>query len=124
MPFDGDFFLLSNTQSEFDNQSIQLNMSPNDYSFSPLNQNPSNSLTDFFLSNDPPFLSNDLSMEITMEDIKTFQKTHDDYSSKLYQVLIQFQYDAVEKLIEQFWSLTNIHHAQSTDPTNNGNRRL
>ena len=123
MPFDGDFFLLSSTQSEFDNQSIQLNMSPNDLSFSPLNHNASNSLTDFFLANDPSLTSNELSMEITMEDIKTFQKTHDDYSSKLYQVLITFQYDSIEKLIEQFWSLTNIHHAQNTDPTSNGTRR-
>lgn len=57
-----------------------------------------------------------------MEDIKIFQKTHDDYSTKLYQVLIKFQYDSIEKLIEQFWSLTNIHHAQTTDPTTESNR--
>lgn len=99
MPFDGDGL-----------------SQPNEYMFSPSNQqNTSNSLTDFFFPNDPD-------NEFSMEDIKIFQKTHDDYSTKLYQVLIKFQYDSIEKLIEQFWSLTNIHHAQSTDPTNDGNR--
>ena len=114
MPFDGDLL----PQHEFD---IPLNMSPNEYIFSPSNQqNTSNSLTDFFFPNDPPLISN----EFSMEDIKIFQKTHDEYSTKLYQVLIKFQYDSIEKLIEQFWSLTNIHHAQSTDPTNEGNRNI
>ncbi len=63
---------------------------------------------------------NELPSEITMDDIEIFQKTHDEYSSKLYQAFLKFQYDFIEKLIQQFWSLTNIHFSQTNDLTNNG----
>jgi hypothetical protein len=119
MPFDGDFLNLHN---DFDNQSINFNMSPNEYIFSPLslNNNNNNLSTDFFFPNDTLFISNELPSEITIDDIKIFQKTHDDYSTKLYQAFLKFQYDLIEKLIQQFWSLTNIHFSQTNDLTNNG----
>ncbi len=66
------------------------------------------------------FFPDELPSEITMDDIKIFQKTHDEYSSKLYQAFLKFQYDFIEKLIQQFWSLTNIHFSQTNDLTNNG----
>ena len=125
MPFDGDLLLLSNTQQEFDTQSINFNMSPNEYVFSPvpLSTN-SNSSVEFLFPNETLFVSNELPSEITMDDIKIFQKTHDDYCAKLYQALLKFQYDFIEKLIEQFWSLTNIHSSSSNDLIHAGNVRL
>jgi hypothetical protein len=78
---------------DYDNQLINFNISSNEYIFS----------------------SNELPSEITIDDIKIFHKTHDDYSTKLYQAFLKFQYDFIEKLIQQFWSLTNIN-----DLTNNG----
>jgi hypothetical protein len=55
-----------------------------------------------------------------MEDIKLFEKTHEDYSVKLYQAFFKFQYEIIEKLIQQFWSLTNIHYSQTNDLITNG----
>jgi len=121
MPFDGDFLFLTNTHNDFDNQLINFNMSPNEYIFSPLSFNTNNnSSMEFLFSNDTLLISNELPSEITMEDIKIFQKTHDEYSMKLHQAFLKFQYDFIEKLIQQFWSLTNIHFSQTNDLTNNG----
>ncbi|CAF2473705.1 unnamed protein product [Rotaria sp. Silwood2] len=124
MPFDGDLYLLSNTHYDFDNQLVHLNMSPNENIFSPLstqiNNNNNNSSVEFLFSNDTLSISNELPSDITMNDIKNFQKTHDDYSTKLYQAFLKFQYDFIEKLIQQFWSLTNIHFSQTNDLINNG----
>ncbi|CAM4797535.1 unnamed protein product [Rotaria magnacalcarata] len=127
IPFDGDLLLLSNTHQDFDNQSIHLNMSPNEHIFSPIstsmnnsnNNNNNNSSNEFLSPNDSLLLSNELPSDITINDIKDFQKAHDDYSTKLYQSLLKFQYDHIEKLIQQFWSLTNIHFSQTNDLTNN-----
>ncbi|CAF0734936.1 unnamed protein product [Rotaria sp. Silwood1] len=129
MPFDGDLLLLSNINYDFDNQSVHLNMSPNENIFSPLstqiNNNNNNthnhnnhSSVDFLFPHDT-LISNELPSEITMNDIKIFQKTHDDYSTKLHQAFLKFQYDLIEKLIQQFWSLTNINYSQANDLTNN-----
>lgn len=125
MPFDGDLLLLSNVHQDIDNQSIQLNMSPDEHIFSPLSTNVNNNIsnnssTEFLFPNDTLLISNELPSEITMNDIKTFQKTHDDYSTKLFQAFLKFQYDFIEKLIQQFWSLTNIHSSQTNDLTNRG----
>jgi len=103
MPFD--------THNDF----VNFNMSPNEY----INNN-NNLSTEFLFPNDPLLISNELPSEITMDDIKIFQKTHDDYSTKLYQAFLKFQYDFIEKLIQQFWSLTNIHFSQTNELTNNG----
>ncbi len=127
MPFDGDLLLLSNPQHEFDNQSLNLNMSPDEYIFSPLSFNtttpPNNnsSSMECFFPNETLLISNELPSEITIDDIKLFQKTHDDYSMKFYQACHKFQYDFIEKLMQQFWSLTNIHYSQTNDLINNGN---
>ncbi|CAF0747311.1 unnamed protein product [Adineta ricciae] len=102
MPLDVDHSL----PHDFDTQSLNLNMSPNDYISSPLPQHSS-------------FESNELPSDITDDDIEIFQKTHDEYSNKLYQALIKFQYDSIEKILQQFWSLTNIHFSQTSELTNN-----
>jgi hypothetical protein len=94
MPFD----------NEFD---TQLNFSPNEYISSPNNNI---FLNEYF----------ELPSDITMDDIKFFQKIHDDYSIKLHQSFLKFQYDIIEKLIQQFWALTNIHSSQINDLINNG----
>jgi hypothetical protein len=109
MPFDGDLLF---PQHEFDNQSINLNMSSDEYIFTSMNNN--NSSMEFFFPNELP-------SEITIDDIKLFQKTHDDYSTKFYQACCKFQYDFIEKLMQQFWSLTNIHYSQTNDLIDNGN---
>lgn len=123
MPLDNDLLLLSSTHQDFDNQSIQLNMSPDEHIFSPLSM-PMNSThcssVEFSSSNDPLLISNELPSEINIHDVKTFQKTHDDYSTKLYQAFLKFQYDCIEQLMQQFWSLTNIHFSQANDLTYNG----
>jgi hypothetical protein len=101
MPFDGDLLLLSNSSNELDNQSVNLNISSDEYIFS-------------------TSASNELPSELTMDDIKLFQKTHDDYSMKLYQACLKFQYDFIEKLMQQFWSLTNVHYSQTNELITNG----
>jgi hypothetical protein len=121
MPFDGDLLLLSNSHNDFDNQSINLNMSPNEYIFSPLSTNHNNnSSLEYLFPNETFSISNELPSDITIDDIKNFQKIHDDYSAKLYQAFLKFQYDFIEKLIQQFWSLTNMHFSQTNELTNNG----
>ena len=128
MPFDGDLLFLTNTQHDFDNSSVHLAMSPNENVLSPLskhmndnnNNNDINSLREFSFSSDTSLISNELPSEITMDDIKIFQQTHDDYTTKLYQAFLRFQYDLIEKLIQQFWSLTNIHLSQIDDLTHSG----
>jgi hypothetical protein len=121
MPFDGDLLLLSNTHHDFDNQSVNFNMSPNEYIFSPSSSRNNNSSMEYLFSSDVLLISNELPSDISMDDIKIFQKTHDDYTTKLYQAFIKFQCDFIEKIIQQFWSLTNIHFSQTNDLTNNGN---
>ena len=107
MPFDGDLLLLSSSNADFDSSSaIHLNMSPNEYVFSPVSFHQTS--------------TNDLPSEISLDDIKIFQKTHDDYSTKLYQAFIKFQFDFIEKIIQQFWILTNIHYSQTNELTTNG----
>jgi hypothetical protein len=121
MPFDGDLLLLSNSHNDFDNQSINFNMSPNEYIFSPLSTNHNNnSSLEYLFPNETLSISNELPSDITIDDIKNFQKIHDDYSAKLYQAFLKFQYDFIEKLIQQFWSLTNMHFSQTNELTNNG----
>jgi hypothetical protein len=124
MPFDGDLLLLSNAHQEFDfsnmdNQSVNLNMSPNEYVFSPLSNN-NNSSIDFPCPDETHFLSDHLPPEISIDDMKTFQRTHDDYTTKLLQAFVKFQYDSIEKLIQQFWSLTNVHSCQAIELSPDG----
>ena len=124
MPFDGDLLLLSNAHQDFDfsnldTQSVNLNMSPNEYVFSPLS-NHNNSSIDFPCPDETFFLSDQLPPEITIDDMKTFQRTHDDYTTKLFQAFVKFQYDSIEKLTQQFWSLTNVHSCQATELTPDG----
>ncbi|UJR33781.1 hypothetical protein I4U23_021207 [Adineta vaga] len=113
MSFDGDLLL----QQDFDTQSMNFNMSPNDYISSPLSNNLMNSSFDSSFTNEFP-------SDITTDDIKIFHKTHDEYSNKLYQALIKFQYDSIEKILQQFWSLTNIHFSQTNELTNNAIRTI
>ena len=124
MPFDGDLLLLSNAQqdidfSNLDNQSVNLNMSPNEDAFSPLSNN-NNSSIDFPCPDETLFLSDQLPPEITIDDMRTFQRTHDDYTTRLFQAFVKFQYDSIEKLIRQFWSLTNVLSCQGTEITPDG----
>ncbi|CAF0781919.1 unnamed protein product [Adineta steineri] len=114
MPFDGDLLI----HNDFDSQSINLNMSPNEYIYSPLPINNNSSLENTF-PNEAVLISNELPADVTIDDIKIFQTTHDDYLTKLYQAFLKFQYDFIEKLIQQFWSLTNIHFSQTNDLINN-----
>lgn len=124
MSFDHDLLFLSNTPpdldySGMDNQSNLFNMSPNEYLFSPLSTNP-NSSTEFFFPHETTSLAHELPSEITHDDIKMFQNLHDDYANKLFQYLIKFQYDLIEKSMQQFWALTNVHVTSTNDFCNNG----
>ena len=124
MPLENDFLLLSNANNDFDypnidTQSNHFNMSPDEYIFSPLSAN-QNASMDFFFANDTASASNELPSEIDLDDIRMFHKTHEDYSNKLFQAFIKFQYDFIEKSMQQFWSLTNVHLSQINEVFTNG----
>ncbi|CAF1046407.1 unnamed protein product [Didymodactylos carnosus] len=47
--------------------------------------------------------------DLTINDLKLFQKSHDEYCAKLYQAFTKFQFSYIETLIIEFWSLTNVN---------------
>lgn len=124
MSFDNDLMFFSTTPHDFDystmeNPSTMFNMSPNEYLFSPLSTNP-NASADFFFPNETTSLANELPTDMTNDDIKIFQNLHDDFANKLFDCLIKFQFDLIEKSMQQFWALTNVHFSASNDFCNNG----
>lgn len=118
MPLENDFLLLSNGTNDFEYPN-HFSMSPDENIFSPMSAN-QNASMDFFFANDTASASNELPSEIDLDDIQMFQKVHEDYSNKLFQAFIKFQYDFIEKSMQQFWSLTNVHLSQINDVFSNG----
>lgn len=125
MSFDNDLMFLSPTPNDFDystneNQSNLFNLSPNEYLFSPLSTNP-NSSTEFFFPNETTTsLTTELPSDITNDDLKSFQNLHEDFTNKLFDYLIKFQFDLIEKSLQQFWTLTNVHFSSNNDFCHNG----
>lgn len=94
-------------------------MSLDEYAFSPLstNQNESNF---FYVTNDLSSSNNDLTPQITNDDITIFQQTHDDYSNRLFQAFLTFQEDLLQKLMQQFWSFSKTNSTQEIQLFSNG----
>jgi hypothetical protein len=117
LPFDDDFLTLPDANNELDyiqldNQSINLSMSPDDDIFSPLSTNQHSSM-DMFFANDPLPILHQQPVQFNIDDLKLFERVHDDYASKLFEFFIKFRYQDLETTMQQFWSLTNPHLSPS-----------
>ncbi|CAF3939816.1 unnamed protein product [Rotaria magnacalcarata] len=128
IPFDGDLLLLSNTHQDFDNQSIHLNMSPNEHIFSPIstsmnnsnnNNNNNNSSNEFLSPNDSLLLSNDriCTIPFILDQIRLFyskfyQTIIDSYFPNVLTSLTQTTIEAIRTIANNisYWLIHAIEH--------------